>query len=406
MSSQWRNSTPVVVGCSQTRLGKLKKPLSALVAEAVEAALRDAGIDAGRLDGIVAMPALATDKSRPLRLMEAHQIATDLGLLTRAGGQDMVCKTIDCGGASPVAALREACSLIDEGTCACVAVVGADAVASMTTTDFLERVSGNRNGSRPIIPEKYDDFAQWHAQTHGTTREDLARVPVFMSAQASCNANAMAYGKKVLDVGDVLRAPRVAPSTTLLECARRADGAAVLIVADGRQMASARGVPILGTGEASGPMNPDQSYVGAHCLRPIGVAAQRALERSGALRADEIDWFGLYDCFPVAFLSALEHVGLAPMGKGGAWVRDALKRLERGEKINVNTHGGLLGAGAPWEAPAMFAIVEAVMQLRGEAGPRQVGRVRTALVQANGGTFSHEAVVVLGRKEHAQKAKL
>jgi len=62
----------------------------------------------------------------------------------------------------------------------------------------------------------------------------------------------------------------------------------------------------------------------------------------------------------------------------------------------VNTHGGLLGFGAPWEVPAMYNIIEAIQQLRGKAGNRQISSARRALVYGNGGIFSASAVAILG----------
>jgi len=205
--------------------------------------------------------------------------------------------------------------------------------------------------------------------------------------------------------------------------------------------------------------------------------------------ADQVDYFGLYDCFPICLLRAIEAVGLAPEGQAGAYVQQHYNRLrhlfpgssssssspasssgdrrhghnshggssnssssstglpsagqshpdsqsvqgshssqsiqgshssQRGQGshssqqgqgshslqqggstgmssclLPINTHGGLLAQGAPWEAPAMYSLVEAVEQLAGRAHGRQVPEARTALVYGNGGIFSASAVAVL-----------
>ncbi len=392
----------VIVGCGQTKLGKLGRPLRDLVAEAVGAAMGDAGLPLESVKGLVAMPSVAdlVEGGEGLALMPAHQMAMDLGMLTRPGGQDLICKTVDCGGASPIVALREACTLLEEDpSLGCVLVVGADAVGSMPTKEFLTRVGGSGDGAASaVIPTKYDDFARWHMKTFGTTRRELASVPTFMSLQALNNPNAF-QSKKILDQDTVLGSGRVASNTNLFECAKRADGAAAVLVttadfAADRHLLS-RSVPVLGVGEASGALMPAARDIGVHLL-PIHLACRRALTKAN-LSVREIDWFGLYDCFPVAFISALEQVGLCGYGEGGKWVAGAIDKLRRGGKVNVNTHGGLLGGGAPWEAPAMFTLIEGVNQVLGRCdGGRQIGGVRRALVQANGGTFSHEAVAVLG----------
>jgi len=391
----------VIAGCGQTRLGKLGETAGTLVKEALDEALADAGLQRESLRGLISMPALGSNASNAMDFMPAHKIATDLGLLTRPGGQDFICRTVDCGGASPVVALREACTLLREEKLGCVAVVGGDVVGSMQTNDFLSRL-GNNSGS-PAIPSKYDDFARWHMDTFGTTREELASVPVFMSMQAAKNPDAMSKGQVTLT--GVLNSGKIASATNLYECAKRADGAAALIVTS-RGFAEDRGmlhhcVPILGVGEASAAYMPDKSQIGVHSL-PISLAAHRALEKSKT-SLDQIDWFGLYDCFPVAFVSALEQVGLCGYGEGGKWVKGACEALSRGEKVGVNTHGGLLGAGAPWEVPAMFTLIEAVRQILGKCEPaRQIPQVSRALVQANGGTFSHQAVAILGPPQYGK----
>lgn len=106
-------------------------------------------------------------------------------------------------------------------------------------------------------------------------------------------------------------------------------------------------------------------------------------------------------------------MGLAQQGQGGQYVEEAYRRRMAQQAsstgssagsstgsssvLPINTHGGLLGQGAPWEAPAMYSLVEAVQQLRGQAVGRQVQGARRALVYGNGGIFSASAVVILER---------
>jgi len=84
--------------------------------------------------------------------------------------------------------------------------------------------------------------------------------------------------------------------------------------------------------------------------------------REAQLLPKDIDWFGLYDCFPVCFVRALEACGVAPRGGGGAWVQAMHERTSTAYEpadFPINTHGGLLAFGAPWEVPAMYNIIEA-----------------------------------------------
>jgi acetyl-CoA acetyltransferase len=130
------------------------------------------------------------------------------------------------------------------------------------------------------------------------------------------------------------------------------------------------------------------------------------------LGPSDIDFFGLYDCFPICLLRAIEAVGLTDKGQAGRYidrVYDQLVPFLNGSRpflspdcrpqdvLPVNTHGGLMAFGAPWEVPAMYNIIEACLQLRGQAGHRQISNVKRALVYGNGGIFSASAVAVLGR---------
>merc|ERR1712216_738165 len=141
---------------------------------------------------------------------------------------------------------------------------------------------------------------------------------------------------------DVLSSRPIAPATNLLECARRADGGAAIIVASSTFMdnrlghdsvssttgkpseslgpaASAGGIVVLGGGEASGPLFPPSDI--DETVFSCEQAARSAFSEA-QLRPSDIDWFDLYDCYPVCFIRAVEACGLAPKGQGGKWVED------------------------------------------------------------------------------------
>jgi len=152
---------------------------------------------------------------------------------------------------------------------------------------------------------------------------------------------------------------------------------------------------VLGGGEASGPLYPPP--VIDEDMFSCEEASAKAYEQSQLSVAD-IDFFGLYDCFPICLIRAIEAVGLAKKGEGGAYIEK--KYHDTQDKYDprifpINTHGGLLAFGAPWEVPAMYNIIEAVSQLTGSAGERQIP-TRRALVYGNGGIFSASAVAILG----------
>lgn len=263
----------------------------------------------------------------------------------------------------------------------------------------------------PVIPLGYDRIAQWQINKGHLTREQLAMVSVLMSRQAV--RHPLALTRKPHDLERVLTAPQIGNVTNLLECARRADGGAAIIVASSRFIRDQTGSSssyrlneyhnapvIISGGEASGPLFPpdiiDEEMFS--CEEAVKIAYDQA-----QLGAADIQFFGLYDCFPICFLRALEAVQLTPKYGAGKWVEEMYRKSESNNGVlspsdfPVNTHGGLLAFGAPWETPAMYNVIEAVAQLRGQAKERQVPHCRRALVYGNGGIFSASAVAILGR---------
>eukprot|EP00931_Biecheleriopsis_adriatica_P053891 TRINITY_DN31651_c0_g2_i1.p1 TRINITY_DN31651_c0_g2~~TRINITY_DN31651_c0_g2_i1.p1 ORF type:complete len:406 (+),score=67.04 TRINITY_DN31651_c0_g2_i1:68-1285(+) len=396
--------TARILGTGMTRLGKHGLSATELMQEALEKALGSCGLRLRDLDGLVAVPSLSDP-----HFMEAHYLATRVGLLPNRGVR---VHTLDTGGAGPITGLLLAARLVQSQRCEAVAVVAGDAVASMDTKDFLQRADqGTRdpNGAlpSPCIPHGYGRVAEWIMQKYGITREQLAMVSVLMSRQAVRHPNSLTRQPHTLE--DVLGSRNIAPATNLLECARRADGGAAVIVASSRlahkmpqygvgPLCQSGGAVILGGGEASGPLYPPP--VIDETMFSCEEAAKQAYAEAQLLPGD-IDWFGLYDCYPICFLRAVAACGLCPKGQAGKWVEDMMKRTGSQEyspnDFPVNTHGGLLAFGAPWEVPAMYNVIEACDQLAGAAGSRQVKDARRALVYGNGGIFSHSAVAILAR---------
>lgn len=385
----------MIIGTGMTALGKSGLTATKLVQQALERALANAGVRLRQLEGIVAVPSL----SEP-RFMEAHYLATRMGLLPSKG---VVARTIDTGGAGPISGLLEADLMIRSGL-DLVAVVAGDAVSSLPTEEFLKRADAGcydpeGNLPSPVIPNGYDRIAQWAIDSRAVTREQLAMTSVLMSMQAVKHPYALT--KRPYTLEDVLTSKPIGRATNLLECARRADGGAAIIVAS-KAFVEANGLKmgprIIGGGEASGPLFPPK--VIDEEMFSCEEAVRRAYAKAQC-SVDDIDFFGLYDCFPICFIRALEAVGKAGKGRGGALVEEMYElSLKNGGKLSpnqfpVNTHGGLLSFGAPWETPAMYNTIEAVAQLNGQATGRQVDQCRRALVYGNGGIFSASAVAIL-----------
>jgi len=235
----------------------------------------------------------------------------------------------------------------------------------------------------------------------------LAMCSVLMSNQAINHPYSMT--KIPYTLNDVLSSKEIGSVTNFLECARRADGGAAVIVCSDlwykrRNLNNNVNAICLSGGEASGPLYPPNNINDINQeMFSCEVAASLAYEES-QLTPEYIDYFSLYDCFPVCLIRAIEAVGLTSKGNGGQYIESIYKdMLSNNNKIDickfpVNTHGGLLAFGAPWEVPAMYNIIEAVDQISNKCtNNRQIHDCKRALVYGNGGIFSHSSVAILAK---------
>ncbi|RHY36822.1 hypothetical protein DYB30_005116 [Aphanomyces astaci] len=390
-----------LISTGWTTLEKSVKSPVELMEEALLSATSAIGVQLKDIGGLIAVPSLADP-----HFMEAHYVASHIGMLP---AKNVVVRTVDTGGAGPITALLAAKRMVESEGVDCVAVVAGDAVRQLSGEEFLRRADQtcwhpNSGLSSPVIPSGYDRVANYQMKNFGVTREELAACSAVMSIMAS--QHPMALTRTPRSIEDVLASPPVASVTNLLECARRADGGAALLVASARFM-ERKGIPtgtgavIIGGGEASGPLYPPALEDIDEDMFSCEQATLQAYEEAN-ISVRDIDFFGLYDCYPVCLIRAVEAVGLAPQGFGGRYMLEKYFELKQRKHkrvqdiLPINTHGGLLAFGAPWEVPAMYNVIEAFHQITNCAGNRQIPNVRRALVYGNGGIFSHSAVAILG----------
>jgi acetyl-CoA acetyltransferase len=238
---------------------------------------------------------------------------------------------------------------------------------------------------------KYAMAARRHMHEYGTTIEQLAQVAV--SARANAARNPDAFVRDPITIDDVLSGPMIADPFTKLQCCIRSDGgAAVVLVAEDRIADLAKPpVWILGTGEHSSHIS--MSQWADFTVGPAAVAGKMAFERAG-VRPDEIDVANIYDAFTYMLMITLEDLGFCAKGEGGSFVEGG--RLELGGSLPTNPDGGGLSACHPGQR-GLFLLVEAVKQLRGECGERQVPDAKLACVSATGGWMCTNGTMILGR---------
>jgi acetyl-CoA acetyltransferase len=226
---------------------------------------------------------------------------------------------------------------------------------------------------------------------YGTTSEQLAELAVSTRRWAELNPRAMM--RDPLTVDEVLASRVIAWPLHLLDCCLVTDGggAVVLTTSERAKVLPRPPVYVLGTGEASTHVYvsqmPDFSNWDAARL-----AAERAFEMAGVAHAD-IDVAEFYDAFTIVPVMGLEAAGFCAPGEGGAFVSGG--RTAPGGAFPMNTNGGGLSY-THTGMYGMFTLVEAVRQLRGECGPRQVANAKTAICHGLGGMFSASATVICG----------
>jgi acetyl-CoA acetyltransferase len=239
---------------------------------------------------------------------------------------------------------------------------------------------------------KYAMAARRHMHEYGTTLEQLAEIAV--SARFNAADNPEAQERAPITIADVLSGPMIADPFQKLQCCLRSDGgAAVVLVAEDRVAdLPTKPVWVLGSGESSSHVSMSQWE--DFTVGPAAVSGPIAFERAG-LTPDDIDVCELYDAFTSMLLITLEDLGFCKKGEAGPFVADG--RLRLGGALPTNTDGGGLSACHPGQR-GLFLLVEAVRQLRGECGPRQVPGAETACVSGTGGWFCSSGTMILGTR--------
>ncbi|MGW6397212.1 thiolase C-terminal domain-containing protein [Streptomyces sp. NPDC055134] len=360
----------------------------ALHAQAARRAVADAGLTPDVVDGFA---------SAGLGILAPVEAAEYLGLKPRWVDSTSV------GGSTWEVMAAHAADAIAQGHARAVLLVygstaRADIKAGRRTSNLSFGARGPLQFEVPYghsLIAKYAMAARRHMHEYGTTLEQLAEVAVQARANAALNPEAMFRAPVTVD--DVLDGPMIADPFTKLHCCIRSDGgAAVLLVAEDLLPDCAKSpVWVLGSGEYVS--HTTMSEWDDFTVSPAAVSGKLAFERAG-VTPDEIDLAEIYDAFTYMTLVTLEDLGFCAKGEGGPFVEKG--RLLRDGGLPTNTDGGGLSAQHPGMR-GLFLLVEAVRQLRGEAGERQVrkegGRLpRLAVASGTGGWFCSSGTVVLG----------
>ena len=372
----------IIAGAAETdQVGKLPGHSTlALHLEAAVNAVRDAGLRLRDIDGIATV-------SSPGPVQVAHA----LGIVPRWIDGTGV------GGTSFLLHVRHAVAAIRASYARTVLITHGESGRSRVGATPFRGSSSSVTGQ---FETPYGTFgptttftitALRYMKDFGLTHEQLAYVAVAQRRWAAMNPRA-AY-RDPITVEDVLASRMIAYPFHLLECCLVTDGGGALVITSADRAADfpKPAVHVLGTGESSETPLISQlaDFTASQAFR---LAGQDAFAEAGLGPAD-VGHLMIYDAFAHVPIYGLEALGFVARGEAGAFIADG--NTEPGGRLPLNTNGGGLSY-THTGMYGMFAITEAVRQVRGEAAA-QIGPPDISVVLGNGGSFSTAGVLVLGR---------
>ncbi|TDY15479.1 acetyl-CoA acetyltransferase [Paraburkholderia sp. BL6665CI2N2] len=353
------------------------------IADAVRLAVADAGLDKDAIDGLLVGPQVGETPQ--------HVPATVAEYL---GMQPCMSNVVDLGGASGAGMVWRASAAIAAGMCEAVVCVLAN------VREAEQPRSPNRNPIREFdVPfgasganVSYALPMQRHMAEFGSTPRQFARIASIARHNAQLNPESIFYGQPA-SIEEVLASPMIASPLHLLEIVMPVAGGAAVVVVSPERAKSLKHPPVhlLGAGEKL--THRAISQAPSLTSGPLKPSMEHALARAG-LRAADMSLLSLYDCYTIMVALTIEDAGLCAPGQFGRWMDE--HTFGHDGDYPLNTHGGQLGCGQADLAGGMTHIVEAVRQLRHEAGARQIPNAQTALVTGNGATVSEAIALVLG----------
>ena len=314
---------------------------------------------------------------------------------------------IDLGGASAVGMAWRAAAAIEMGVCqAVLCVLRARPTPSVPRSEPRQggRQLGATSGAYGAPEAEFDlpyghvaqntgyaMIAQRYKAVYGYDERAMAKIAVDQRANACANPDAFFHGQPI-SIDDVLASKMIADPLHLLEIVMPAVGGAAFIVArkDLPRSNANRPVVVRGFGEHIQCKSP--SYADDMIVTPIGPASQRAFAMAGLAPAD-MNMAQVYDCYTITVLLTLEDAGFAEKGRGQRFVAEH-DLTWRGD-FPLNTHGGQLSFGQAGMAGGASQLVEAVQQIQGRCGARQVPRHDLAYVSGTGGVMSEQTALIL-----------
>lgn len=379
MNGKQLRGKSAIVGMATAGLGEAPGfSAMELLGQAAVKAVGDAGLKMQDIDGVFA----ATS---------SHAFPT-MSVVEYLGLKPRFFDGTNVGGSSFELHLLQATMALEAGLCdAALVCYGSNQRTAGGRLVSMSEPQWHETAYKPRHPiTAYALAASRHMAQYGTKREDLADVA--LAARGWANLNPEAFARGPLTKDEVMSARMISDPLSKSDCCLVTDGAAacVLVRADRAKDLPGKSVYFLGAGAA----NYHRSIVAMPDLAATAAAdsGPRAFEMAGVGPKD-IDVAMLYDAFTINTILFLEDLGFCPKGEGGRFVQDG--RIAPGGELAVNTNGGGLSCVHPGMY-GLFLIAEAVAQIRGDAGARQIKDCDLALCHGNGGTLSSQCTAILG----------
>ncbi|MEA1015755.1 thiolase family protein [Sphingosinicella sp. LY1275] len=359
-----------IVGIGESEVARRSELTSVeLGLRAAVEAIRDAGLSASDIDGVIAQQTRANPQANISPL-----------LAQRLGLQPVYVNDISLSGGAPSAMVANAVAAIQAGLCSVVlcASGGGDQPLNREGRGRGRLSTGWEDFMNPFgaaaAPVSYALGARRHMHRYGTTSAQFGAVAVACRKHAQLNPNAVM--RKPMTIEDHQASRLLADPYRLLDCCVPATGAGAVIVTTAEKARDLAQKPVQVAGIGQSSIFATLEHAEELETSAARGAAERAFAMSG-LKPSDIDMAQLYDPFTSVVLVTLEDYGFCAKGEGGAYVEGG--RIELGGELPVNTHGGLLSQG---HLGGIAHITEAVRQLRHKADGRQVTDARTAVVSS------------------------
>ncbi|MCZ6589254.1 MAG: acetyl-CoA acetyltransferase [Alphaproteobacteria bacterium] len=371
-----------IAGVAESRLGVVPdSTVMTLQAEAMVAALAEAGLEKSDVDAVFS--------SGNWGRLPQLQAAEYLGIRPSYSDNTSV------GGASFEFHLGHAAAAIQAGLCKVAVILYGSTQRSRRERRIFETHTDlgyqyEAPYGLPIPVGAYALAASRHMAQYGTTSEQMAELAVATRAWAQLNP--AAYRRDPLTVDEVLASDMIASPLHRLDCCLVTDGGGCIVVVSPEIAKSLPKTPVWLLGQGEAHSHAQISEMPELTITPAAQSGKRAFAMAGISHGD-LDVVEIYDSFTITVLLTLESLGFCKPGESGAFVAGG--RTAPGGEFPLNTNGGGLSYCHPGQY-GIFLLIEAVRQLRGECGDRQVADATLALASGTGGVLSSNSTCILG----------